>query len=287
MPTLEELRPSRSWDHLLADVRRRGAIVQRRRRVARSAATLIAAVVAAAIPLAAALIDRAAPPDVPPITNVDEDRVLPPKPIVALPAAPGTRPTASQAAEAPAVLGAPPQKSLPLTVAQEQLFTDVANDVRSDAGLKVSEPAIDLRRGDVSYLGDEMTFELTFADLAAPKGSDLCQTYDVTLAYRGVELRFLAQRGAAVCNPGFAFVILQGQDSFNVAVAGRFDDAADSIVGTISLAELNAKLPAQVPPVGSTTAFDGVSASSRVYKKITEGTASLSDPRNATDEATG
>ena len=287
--------PSRPWDELLADVRQRGSIVQRRSRFEHSALIVAGAVAAVVLPLSPVLFHRGPAPVVPPVTQHDLRRVVPSRPIIAAPGAPlpGGAAPGGAARGGPVALGAPPVEG-PSTLQRvvTQLFSDPAGDVTNNAGQATSEPAIDLRGGAVAYDGDQLTFSIVVTDLSATKAADLCDAYLETLTYRGVEMYFSAVRGASACGPGFAFSVAQGsQQSTAVAIAGRFDDATNTILGTISLAELNRVLPATwagaaIPRITSSSRFDGVTSSAQVYKKIGP-TATTSDPRNAHDGASG
>jgi hypothetical protein len=244
MPTLEDLRPTTDWDDLIADVRRRGTNVRRRRAITRAVAYALA--LAAIVAPLSQLGGHGKPgPNLEPATN-------PPRPAqdlrhpasAAAPALPRLHAGGTQDANASS--GTNSSAAAPPAVASgpysTQLFTDPANDVRSRQGLKRTAPQVDLRSAWFSIDGDTGTLTLTVTDLAAEAPSGYCSAYFVFLDYYGMDFLLDASRGAT-CKPSFSFNV--SDTNTVIPVSGSFDEGANAIRISFSVAKVNEAMPAR------------------------------------------
>jgi hypothetical protein len=257
-----------------------------------AAAVIAAVVVAVVLPLSGVLAPNVDRRPSPPVTDHGVERIIPPRPDrapilgVAQPAGPAVGGQNSAPAAGPGVQPASgPEGPVQAVVS---MFSDKAADVKNNTGLDVSEPSIDLWSGRAIYDHDSLTFAMEVADLSAIPSSDDVQTWIMRFRFNGVAMELDACRGAICAEYPFGFYVDNGRSSISVAVAGRLDEATDTIFGTISLGELNDAIRRASASAGSVAVgswFQDVFADAESSKQIGEGQGAMGELRSAYDHA--
>lgn len=146
--------------------------------------------------------------------------------------------------------GAPPPAHQPLITdpagdaglvcrANENVFVAV-NSCASTVP-QPAKPDVDIVRGDITYAPSDLTFETTVVDLDAgsPRPHDVA-FYRMTAVTGNVTITMSAERNAARTSSfGLATVSSTNGRSVSGPVTYVFDDAANTVRWTISLAALN------------------------------------------------